>query len=239
MTLQVEAVPLDRLRQAEWNPRTISRERLEGLKASIRDDPSFMWRRPILATTDGTVYAGNQRLLACTELGWTHVPALLEDVEPALQRARSVRDNNTWGEWDDASLATVLAQVQGDGTDVSTTGFDDRTIARLLQEIPPAQAPPAVEPKMLADKHVAPHMRPTGERRKVFEQNHIRQIVLYFEGDDFVRMAGMLADLRGLFGVDNNTDVVARLVGEYHADHCADAQADRPGPVSEAGGTRG
>lgn len=57
-TLGVEAIPLARLHPAPWN-----------LVRSIQADPDFLWRRPILATADGTIYAGNMRYRAAQHLG--------------------------------------------------------------------------------------------------------------------------------------------------------------------------
>jgi len=48
----VEAVSLDRLHPAPWNPRTIKDERSQNLVRSIQADPGFLWRRPILATAE-------------------------------------------------------------------------------------------------------------------------------------------------------------------------------------------
>ncbi len=59
-----EGVPLDRLHPAPWNPRTIKDERFQNLVRSIQADPDFLWRRPILAMADGTIYAGNMRYRA-------------------------------------------------------------------------------------------------------------------------------------------------------------------------------
>ncbi|MGE5595533.1 MAG: hypothetical protein ACM3S1_05800, partial [Hyphomicrobiales bacterium] len=39
-----EAVPLDRLHPAPWNPRTIKDERFHNLVRSIQADPDFLWR---------------------------------------------------------------------------------------------------------------------------------------------------------------------------------------------------
>ena len=62
--IQVEAAPLLSLTPAPWNPRTISDERFQNLCRSIEADPDFLWRRPVLATADGTIYAGNMRFRA-------------------------------------------------------------------------------------------------------------------------------------------------------------------------------
>ena len=59
-----EAVPLDRLQPAGWNPRTIKDERFQNLVRSFQADPDFLGRRPILATADGAIYAGSMRYRA-------------------------------------------------------------------------------------------------------------------------------------------------------------------------------
>ena len=59
-----EATPLAALHPAEWNPRDIRDERFQNLCRSIEADPEFLWRRPVLAQTDGTIYAGNMRFRA-------------------------------------------------------------------------------------------------------------------------------------------------------------------------------
>lgn len=120
----VTRVPLARLHPAEWNPRTITDERFENLKRSLQADPRLLELRPILATADGEVYAGNMRLRAAIALGWADVPAVLEDVDERTKRERMVRDNAQWGDWEDDSLARIL-----------DLGVEDADISRLLDGI--------------------------------------------------------------------------------------------------------
>ncbi len=48
-TIAAISVPWAALHPAPWNPRSITEERLQNLCDSIRDDPDFLWRRPVLA----------------------------------------------------------------------------------------------------------------------------------------------------------------------------------------------
>jgi hypothetical protein len=64
----VTLVPLAALHPAPWNPRTIRDDRFKNLCDSITADPAFIWRRPILAQLDGTIYAGNMRYRAVEHL---------------------------------------------------------------------------------------------------------------------------------------------------------------------------
>lgn len=96
---QVVLVPVKDLHPAEWNPRTIRDERFKNLCASLEADPEFLWRRPVLASADGVVMAGNMRLRAALHLKWAEIPAIVEDVPEGLAKERALRDNAQWGDW--------------------------------------------------------------------------------------------------------------------------------------------
>jgi len=130
--LTVEPVPPDRLHPAPWNPRTIKDERFQNLVRSIQADPGFLWRRPILATADGTIYAGNMRYRAAQHLGMPTVPAIVEDVPDQLARERALRDNQQWGQWEDDDLAKLLDSLHQDGSDLDLLGFGERELQQLL-----------------------------------------------------------------------------------------------------------
>jgi DNA modification methylase len=153
-----KAVPLSRLHPAEWNPRTIKEERFQNLCDSIRADPDFLWRRPILAQADGTIYAGNMRFRAAEHLGFETVPAIVEDVPDQLARERALRDNAQWGDWEADELAALLAGLQSQGSDLELLGLEPRELQRLLdslerstalgdpEDIPPVPEEPVSKP---------------------------------------------------------------------------------------------
>jgi ParB-like chromosome segregation protein Spo0J len=129
---RAQLVRVQDLQVAEWNPRTMYRERFDNLRRSIREDPEFLWHRPILALRDGTVYAGNQRLRAAIAEGFREVPAIVEDVGLEQAKRRALRDNSTWGAWEEQDLAELLAGLEGDKTAV---GFTEDELQRLLETI--------------------------------------------------------------------------------------------------------
>ncbi|MPZ48903.1 MAG: DNA modification methylase [Dehalococcoidia bacterium] len=132
---QVQSVGLSALHPADWNPRTIKDERFQNLCVSIRADPEFLWRRPVLAQADGTIYAGNMRYRAAHHLGMETIPAIVEDVSDQLARERALRDNAQWGEWEADDLAAMLDRLRAEGSDLSVLGFDDRELQRLLDSL--------------------------------------------------------------------------------------------------------
>ena len=153
---KVAAVPLAKLKPADWNPRTIRDVRFKNLCDSIEADPEFLWRRPILATADGTIYAGNMRYRAASHLGMKTVPAIVEDVPERLAKERALRDNAQWGDWQDDQLAEMVYGLAADGADVKLLGIEDDELARLLGMVgvggnegltDPDEIPEVVEPR--------------------------------------------------------------------------------------------
>jgi DNA modification methylase len=126
------------LREHPDNPRRISRDRLDQLKRSLEADPDFLRARPLIAlrgvgyAADGTVVAGNQRLRAAVELGWESVPVVDATVDEQTARLWMLRDNNSFGEWDERPLAEMLAALEAGSVDVALAGFDSVTVDELL-----------------------------------------------------------------------------------------------------------
>jgi len=97
-------VPLTQLILLESNPRKISKEAMDKLCNSMREDPNFFLLRPCLVNRlNGglRVYAGNQRIRAAIRLKMKEVPCLIEDdVSEKLIKARIIKDNKTYGTFD-------------------------------------------------------------------------------------------------------------------------------------------
>lgn len=143
---QVVEVPVERLRLWPENPRRISDVRLEDLKKAMCADPEMLWARPLLALRDGTVFAGNQRLRAALELGWPTIPVITVDLDPTRARLWALRDNNQYGEWDEAALAELLAELAAGDIDLLLSGFAGQEIDRLLAGVGEIADPDAVPP---------------------------------------------------------------------------------------------
>lgn len=129
-----DSVPVANLKPAPWNPRLIKDKRFQQLCRSLAADPDFMEQRPILATADGTVYAGNMRLRAAIHLGWPTVPAILEDIPEQLAKERALRDNNGFGEWQEDQLSELLTELQMAGSDLDVLGFEPDWLNALIGE---------------------------------------------------------------------------------------------------------
>lgn len=127
------AVRIGELVGAEFNPRKISRARLDQLKAAMAADPAMLWARPVVALLDGTVIMGNQRLRAAGELGWETIPAVLVDLDRETARLWMLRDNNGYGEWDAPTLTELMRELQDAGAELELAGFGPAELQRLLE----------------------------------------------------------------------------------------------------------
>lgn len=129
---EVRLVPVAALRTNPVNPRKITKQMFERLKKSLEQDPDLLWSRPILATADGVVYAGNMRLRAAIALGRDVVPAVVEDIDSKRARDRMLTDNNSYGEYEEELLSELAYNLREEGVDLGVLGFEDKEIARIL-----------------------------------------------------------------------------------------------------------
>lgn len=116
------------------NPRIIKDKRFEALCKSMTDDPAFLELRPVLATKEGRIYAGNMRYRAAQHLGWKEIPAVITDIPEKLANERAIKDNNEYGEWNNDELATLIDEMEKAGTDISLLGLDD-SIQKIIDRL--------------------------------------------------------------------------------------------------------
>lgn len=130
--------PMDKLSLWDKNPRTIKDKRFKALCKSLTSDPAFMELRPVLATKDGRIYAGNMRYRAAKELGWKEIPAIITDIPETLAKERAVKDNNQFGEWETGELAALLDELEAEGVNLETLGLDE-SIEKLIESLNPTE----------------------------------------------------------------------------------------------------
>ena len=135
--LRVVDVPVSELRVYTRNPRTISESRFAQLQRTVQAHPDLLDARPLIALPDGTVIAGNMRLLAARALGRETVPTVYADLDEDQATQWLLLDNRTFGEDNEDLAAELLAELEARGGDLDLTGFardeTDALLRGLLQ----------------------------------------------------------------------------------------------------------
>jgi len=125
---------LDSLHESPDNPRSISDERFQALKYALDKDSEMLQARPIIAKPTGEVVAGNMRLRALVDLGWTEAPVFVANLSPAQAREWMLRDNQEYGDWVPEDLAALIAAHEAEQGDLAMLGFTDAAVEGLLKQ---------------------------------------------------------------------------------------------------------
>jgi DNA modification methylase len=129
--MDVVELPLAQLIPYARNPRK-NDSAVATVAASLKE---FGWRQPIVVDEEMVILAGHTRLEAARQLGLASAPVhIARGLTPAQARAYRLMDNRASenAEWDEALLGLELGDLQGDGFDLTLTGFDDTELNRLL-----------------------------------------------------------------------------------------------------------
>ena len=110
---------VSQLKLNKKNPRKISPQQMEKLKASIQKFPKMMSLRPIVYDPDTMeVLGGNQRLLAIRDLGMKEIPddwaKSADELTEEEKREFIIRDNIQAGDWDFEILSAEFGEFDLD-----------------------------------------------------------------------------------------------------------------------------
>jgi ParB-like chromosome segregation protein Spo0J len=131
--MTIESLPIDSLHADPANARVHSPKNLDAIKASLT---RFGQQKPIVIDEKGIVRAGNGTLAAAKSLGWTQLNVVRTHLTGSDAVAYAIADNRTsdLSDWDDDALARQLDDLRDTGFDLSDLGFDDKAVAKLLDE---------------------------------------------------------------------------------------------------------
>lgn len=133
------AVPIASLNLDPANARLHPDKNLDAIRSSLR---RFGQRMPIVVQKDGMVVrAGNGRVTAARDLGWTHIAAVVVDEKNVDAVAFAIADNRTaeLAEWDEEALANLIKAV-GAEVELADIGFTDSEVEQLFRDAFPEEA---------------------------------------------------------------------------------------------------
>ena len=113
------------------NPRKHPDEMLKKLSRSIQE---FGFTNPVLISDDNMILAGHARCKAAEMLGISEVPCIILPLKGDSASAYVIADNklNELSEWDENTLAGLMAEIDIGGVDLELTGFSISEIETLL-----------------------------------------------------------------------------------------------------------
>lgn len=139
--LQIEVLPIKRLRPYPRNSRTHSKKQIRQIADSIKE---FGFTNPILIDPEGMILAGHGRVEAAKVLALDSVPCVrLDNMTDAQKRAYVIADNKLAlnAGWDYELLADELKELSSSALniDVGITGFSIAEIDGILADACPEE----------------------------------------------------------------------------------------------------
>lgn len=131
--MKIKALPIDSLIPADYNPRKAlapGDPEFEKLKRSLDE---FGYVEPVIWNqTTGRIVGGHQRITALKTLGYDTIDCVVVELDETREKALNVALNKISGDWDQAKLALLIADLDAADFDAELTGFDDTEIQQLI-----------------------------------------------------------------------------------------------------------
>ena len=135
--LNMQTMPIDRLKPAKYNPRKDLKPgdpAYEKIKRSLHD---FGYVDPIVWNeVTGNIVGGHQRYKVLKAEGATEVDCVVVHIEnPSDEKALNIALNKATGDWEPTALADLLQDLQSAGYDLGATGFDAAEVDDLFSKV--------------------------------------------------------------------------------------------------------
>ena len=206
--METKSVKIDTLIHYENNAR---RGNVEVLADSLRVHGQY---RPIVVQkSSNSILAGNHLVEAAKTLGWEKVDVVFVDVDDEAARKIVLVDNRSaeLGEFDKEALIELLSELGSlDGTGYVLEDLDD-----LFVDIEEAENETMSEEDRftvpLADDNVT-ERKSIAQLAEEYAGRTVRNIQLEYENKTFVWVVEKLAAARGSLGLENNSQLIVRLL---------------------------
>lgn len=137
--MNIEIVPISKIKANKDNPRTINDTQFKKLLESIKKFPQMLEIRPIVVDDNMVVLGGNMRLKACKELGLKKLSIIkASELTEEQKKEFIIKDNLAFGEWDWEILNVDWnsEKLTNWGLDTALENWDDLDYITEEQENP-------------------------------------------------------------------------------------------------------
>lgn len=129
----IQNLPISQLTPADYNPRKELKPGDAEFEKLTRSLSEFGYVEPVIWNKNtGNVVGGHQRLTALKHLGHTEVDCVVVELDEIREKALNLALNKISGDWDEAKLALVIADLDVADFDAELSGFDEAEIASLI-----------------------------------------------------------------------------------------------------------
>lgn len=188
----VKKVKISEVKKNPANPRLIKDYKYNKLVKSLKDFPQMLELRPIVVDKDMVILGGNMRYRASVDAGLNEVWIKIADNLTEKQKKEFIiKDNSNFGEWDWDMLANEwdIQSLNDWGLDLPAVYFDNDEEPEFDQE----------ELDEDLDKYI---------------NNNIKQIVLYYNTEDYETMQEKLEKLKESEGLEDNSLLIKKYIDE-------------------------
>ena len=135
--LNIQKMPVSLLKPAKYNPRKDLKPgdpAYEKIKRSMND---FGYVDPIIWNeVTGNIVGGHQRFKVLKAEGAKEIMCVVVHIEnPDEEKALNIVLNKATGDWEPVALADLLSELQMNGFDLDSTGFDAAEVDDLLSNV--------------------------------------------------------------------------------------------------------
>ncbi len=133
--MEFKKLPISSLIPADYNPRKDLQPgdaEFEKIRRSIEE---FGYVEPVIVNSDMTIIGGHQRVKVLSALGHTEIDCVIVQVDKTKEKALNIALNKITGEWDTASLAQLLSDLDKESYNLELTGFDWDEAEKLLKTL--------------------------------------------------------------------------------------------------------
>lgn len=206
--LQEFAVAVADLRPHPRNPRLGN---VDAIAESLEHNGQL---KPIVAKADGTIVAGNHTYKAALKLGWSHVAALLLDMDDDQEERYLLADNRVsdLAGYDLEVLQPMLAEMAEAGR-LQGTGFTADDVDDLTAEMGKiAETAGAGGAEHVESEERTKERYPSAQNEGGKPATPMKEVTLVYPEGQFDELAGYIGKLKREWGIENTRDVVIEAV---------------------------
>ena len=195
---------IDDLKEFDKNPR---KGNVKELKLSL--EANGQYKPIVIQKSTNQILAGNHLWKAAKELGWTHIDAVVADVDDAQAKKIVATDNRLaeLGTYDEQLLLDLLGDIDLVGTGYVAADVDD--LLAMLEE----QSTPEWQDANAPMNHENVSQRPSLEdRASHYAERTIRLLMCEYPNHQYIWAIENLTKLREEYKVDSNAEAILHAI---------------------------